>query len=441
MSMQSERTTGRHAARSVGVARPLLLASVAAAAFFGGMCAWSVLAPLESAAMAPGTVIVDTNRKAVQHLEGGVVGRLLVREGDEVQSGQLLVALDQTIVQSTVDRLRGQLHASLALQARLKAERDSAGGIAFPAELTRAADDSAVADLMRAEQRIFEARREQIEGQVRILGQRTAQVNEETRGLADEIRAQDRQIKLIREEQQDVETLMAKGLERRPRVLALQRTTADIEGRRAQNVARIARGQQLIGENEMRALDLKAQLLAEAVQHLRNEEARTLDIREKIHVTEDVLRRTEIRAPVSGRVQGLKVHTVGGVVPPREAIMEIVPAEEQLIVEAQMSTADIDLVHPGLPVELRFMAFNQRSSRPVEGRVLKVSPDRVNDPRTGASFYLLRIAVEDGAALLPGQDLYPGMPVEAMVRTGSQTLLAYLFRPLADSMNRALREE
>lgn len=441
MSVQSHEVTGRRAARAVGVAGPLLLASVAAAAFFGGICAWSALAPLESAAMAPGTVVVDTNRKAVQHLEGGVIGRLLVQEGDEVQGGQLLVALDRTIAQSAVDRLRGQLNASLALQARLKAERDGADTIQFPAELTRAADDPAVADLMRAEQRIFEARREQIDGQTRILGQRTAQVNEETRGLADEIKAQDRQIRLIREETQDVETLMAKGLERRPRLLALQRTAAEIEGRRAQNVARIARGKQLIGENEMRALDLKAQLLSEAVQMLRDEEARILDTREKIHAAEDVLRRIEIRAPVAGRVQGLKVHTIGGVVPPRETIMEIVPAEERLIVEAQMSTGDIDLVQPGLAVELHFTAFNQRNSRPVEGRVLKVSPDRMSDPRTGASFYLLRIVVEDRGGLPDGQDLYPGMPVEAMVRTGSQTLLAYLFRPITDSMNRALREE
>jgi HlyD family type I secretion membrane fusion protein len=431
----------RHEAHAVGVARPLLLAAVAAAAFFGSICAWSALAPLEGAAIAPGTVVVDTNRKAVQHLEGGVVGRLLVREGDAVRQGELLVLLDQTIVRSTVDRLRGQLNASLALQARLKAERDGADAISFPAELTAQAEDADVADLMRAERRIFEARREQIAGQIRILGQRTAQVNEETRGLAEEIRAQGRQIKLIREEQQDVETLMAKGLERRPRVLALQRATADIEGRRAQNVARIARGQQLIGENEMRALDLKAQLLAEAVQQLRDEEARILDTREKIHAAEDVLRRTEIRAPVGGRVQGLKVFTVGGVVPPRETIMEIVPAEEQLIVEAQMSTGDIDLVQPGQPVALHFTAFNQRNSLPVEGRVLKVSPDRMSDPRTGAPYYLLRIAVEDTAALPSGQSLYPGMPVDAMVRTGSQTLLAYLFRPITDSMNRALREE
>ena len=440
MVSQSESPVSPRVSRSMGVLRPLLLAAATGAIFFGSFGAWSGLAPLESAAVAPGIVVVDTNRKAVQHLEGGVVGKLLVQEGDEVRSGQLLVLLDQTQARAAADRLRGELHASLALQARLRAVRDSAPSVQFPPELTASAADPAIQDLIRAETGVFEAQREQLEGQGRILRQRTAQVNEEARGINEQIKAQDRQLRLIHEEATGVEALVDKGLERKARLLALQRQAADIEGQRGQNLANLARGQQVIGENEMRALDLKAQMLSESVQKLRDEEAKILDTREKIHAAEDILQRTEIRAPVGGRVQGLKVFTVGGVVPPRETIMEIVPIDEKLIVEAQLSTNDIDSVHPGLPVQLHFAALNRRSSQSIDGHVLNVSADRMNDQRTGAPFYMLRIGVDLHAALPAGQELYPGMPVEAMVRTGSQTLFAYLTKPILDSMNRALRE-
>lgn len=439
--MTTMNETYRPDLKSLGIAKPLCIAVGTFVTFVGALAAWSALAPLESAALAPGVVVVDTNRKAVQHLEGGVVGRLMVHEGDEVKEGQLLVQLDQTQVRSAVERLRAQLIASQALQARLKAERDEVDAIAFPAEFVANIDDPAVAEVVQGELRIFEARREQLASQERILKQRTAQVTEEGRGINEEIRAQDKQLRLIREEAAGIEALVDKGLERKPRLLGLQRQSADIEGQRAQNVARIARGQQLIGENELRAVDLRAQMLSETVQKLREEEAKILDTREKIRAAEDVLQRTDIRAPVAGRVQGLKVFTVGGVVPPRETIMEIVPADEKLVVEAQMGPSDIDNVRPGLPVQLRFTAFNQRSSYAVDGRVTTVSADRLTDQRTGTPYYLLRIAIE-GTMLLPaGQGLYPGMPVEAMVRTGSQTLMAYLTKPITDSMARAFRED
>jgi HlyD family type I secretion membrane fusion protein len=441
MSATEDRIEGQGSARAMGVRRPLLFAMTLVVAFTGGFGAWSSMAPLESAAIAPGIVVVDTNRKAVQHLEGGVVARLLAHEGATVTAGQLLVLLDQTQARSAVDRLRAQLMASLALRARLKAERDQLAEITFPSELTANAGDLAVADLIRAERHVFETRREQIEGQIRILRQRNTQVDEEIRGLVDEIKAEDLQLKLIREEMADVETLVKKGLERKPRLLALQRQAASIEGLRAQNVARIARNRQTTGENDLRVLDLKAQYLSESVQKLRDEEARIFETREKLRAAEDVLQRTEIRAPVAGRVQSLKVFTVGGVVPPRETIMEIVPGEEKLIVEARLSTADIDKVQAGLPVQLRFTAFNQRSTPSLDGRVLNVSADRMTEQQSGAAFYLVRVTVEQGTSLPAGLSLYPGMPVEVTVRTGSQTLLGYLTRPILDSLHRALRED
>jgi HlyD family secretion protein/epimerase transport system membrane fusion protein len=427
------------ASRAVGVLGPLLFALFVAVLFFGGLGAWSALAPLESATIAPGTIVVENNRKAVQHLEGGVVGRLLVGEGDEVQSDQLLVLLDQTLARATVEQLRGQLYASLALQARLKAERDRLQKVTFPAELTGHADDEQIREMMQAELRIFDARREQVGSQARILRQRNAQVAEEIRGISDEIKAEDRQLRLIREETEDVQSLVAKGLERKPRVLSLQRQSAEIEGRRAQNVARIARGHQAVGENELRILDLEAQLLSEAVQKLRDEEARTAELREKIRAADNILQRTEIRAPVAGRVQGLKVFTVGGVVTPRETIMEIVPADVRLIVEAPVATGDIDAVNAGQAVQLRFTAFSQRNLPSIEGRVLQVSADRMSDQRTGIPYYMARIGI-DAAGLTGGTSLYPGMPVEVMIRTGSHTMLEYLTKPILDSMGRAMRE-
>jgi HlyD family type I secretion membrane fusion protein len=427
------------ASRAVGVLGPLLFALFVAALFFGGLGAWSALAPLESATIAPGTIVVENNRKAVQHLEGGVVGQLLVREGDEVQSDQLLVLLDQTLARATVEQLRGQLYASLALQARLKAERDRLPKVTFPAELTGHADDGQIGELMLAELRIFDARREQVDSQARILRQRNAQVAEEIRGISDEIKAEDRQLRLIREETEDVQSLVAKGLERKPRVLSLQRQSAEIEGRRAQNVARIARGHQAVGENELRILDLEAQLLSEAVQKLRDEEARTAELREKIRAADNILQRTEIRAPVAGRIQGLKVFTVGGVITPRETIMEIVPADVRLIVEAPVATGDIDTVNAGQAVQLRFTAFNLRNLPSIEGRVLQVSADRMSDQRTGIPYYMARIGI-DADALSSETSLTPGMPVEVMIRSGSHTMLEYLTKPILDSMRRAMRE-
>ena len=232
---------------------------------------------------------------------------------------------------------------------------------------------------------------------------------------------------------------MARSRTSRARVLSLQRQSAEIEGRRAQNVARIARGHQAVGENELRILDLEAQLLSEAVQKLRDEEARTAELREKIRAADNILQRTEIRAPVAGRIQGLKVFTVGGVITPRETIMEIVPADVRLIVEAPVATGDIDTVNAGQAVQLRFTAFNLRNLPSIEGRVLQVSADRMSDQRTGIPYYMARIGI-DADALSSETSLTPGMPVEVMIRSGSHTMLEYLTKPILDSMRRAMRE-
>lgn len=246
---------------------------------------------------------------------------------------------------------------------------------------------------------------------------------------------------LIAEEVHDISYLLSKGLDRKTRLLGLQRQQAEIEGARAQNTARVARAHQSIQENQMKAVDLRTAAINEVVAKLREEQGRAAELAERVRAAEDILSRTVVRAPVSGRVVGQKVFTPGGVIAPRDVVMEIVPTNDRLVVEARVAPGDIDVVHPGLTVQLRFSALNQRVTPILDGTVESVSADRLTDQRTDQPYYLARIAVDPKARDEAKVSLYPGMPVEAMIVTGSRTLLGYLMKPLADSLNRSLRED
>lgn len=426
--------------KAVGVRGPLLFAIVVTVVGIGGAGVWSALAQIEGAAIAPGVLVVDSSRKTVQHLEGGTVAELLVREGDTVVADQVLIRLDRTVPEATMQLVRGQHQASQAVAARLAAERDDLRDISFPPALLDAGDEPNVRDLMHAERRVFSARREQIAGQIRILRQRNLQIDEQIRGTRAEIRAQDQQLRLITEETDAVAKLVETGYSPRPRLLQLQRQIAEVEGAKARNVGKLAELGQQIGEGEMRIIDLRAQFLSEAVQKLRDEQTRIFELAERIRAAEDTLRRTEIRAPAPGRVVGLKVFTVGGVITPRDPLMDIVPGEDVLVVDAQLAVIDIDVVRVGLPVQLRFSSLNQRTTPTIEGKVTKISADRLVDQRSGQPFYTVRIAVGSTERLPKEVELQPGMPVEAMILTGARTMLEYFAKPLLDSMQRAFRE-
>ena len=410
--------------------------------FFGLFGAWAALAPLQSAAIAPGLVSVDTNRKTIQHLEGGIVGDILVREGDTVAAGQILIRLDEIQARSTLDLLRGRMATATARQARLEAERDGRPEVAFPDWLEDGREDPKVAEILDGQLNIFQARKESKSGQVAILGQRIAQFSEEIEGLEGQIKAEDRQIKLIGQELKDVKRLVDKGLARRPRLLELQRRSAEIEGSRHRNQARIARARQQIGEAELRITELQTELVNDVVAELREVQAEILDLTEQLRAATDVLKRTEIRAPIAGTIVGLQVHTTGGVIGPGERLMEVVPSEDRLIIEAKVDPVDIDIVRQGLPAQVRFSAFSQRSQVPVDGEVTSVSADSLTDERSGEPFYLARVELTgDPTMTLDGAALYPGMQAEVIVITGERTALSYLMRPLLRSFNRALREE
>lgn len=412
------------------------------AVFFGIFGVWAAVAPLNTAAIAPGEVTVEGKRKTVQHFEGGIVSEILVRDGAQVAAGQVLVRLERTQAQAVLSLVEGRHLSARALAARLVAERDDAETIVFPPAMLSRAADPAYRTAMDGQRRIFDARRNALSSKIALLRKRDSQVRIEISGLRAQVKADDRQLALIEEELSGIRSLVKRGLVPKPRLLALERRAAEISGGRGRNIAAIARAQQSMGETRLKIQDLKASRLNEVVRELRDVESRLDDLGERRSASSDVLTRTEIRAPIAGTVVGLKIATTGGVIAAGEAIMDIVPADDRLIVEAKVSPQDIDIVRAGLPAQVRFTALSQRNSVPVDGDVVSVSADRLADQFTPEGYYLARIALlPDVQKSLGGVKLQPGMQAEVMIVTGANTALGYFMKPVANSFNRAFREE
>jgi membrane fusion protein, epimerase transport system len=426
--------------RAMGIAGPIAIGGAIVALFFGVFGAWAAFAPLESAAVARGVISVETQRKTIQHLEGGIVAEIRVRDGDEVGAEETLVVLDDTQARATLELLKGRQRAAQALEARLIAERDGRTEIAFPAAV-RDVTGADVAQLMRAQANIFTGRRQSIAGQTAILEQRIGQIQEEIRGLRGQTAAQAEQLALTNDEIASNQKLVDEGLSGKTRLLELQRALAEVTGDHSQSVASIARAEQNIEETRLQMADLKTNFINEAVQQLGVVQNDLLDLGEQIRSAEDVLRRTVIRSPMAGTVVGLQVHTVGGVVAPGQALLDVVPKGDRLVVEAFVDPQDIDVVEIGRPAQVRLTALTQRNLAPLKGRVTTVSADRLTDQRTGVDYFLARVELDEGQAAALGDDrLYPGMQAEIMIVTGARTTLDYLSQPIVDSFNRAFRE-
>ena len=409
--------------------------------FLAGLIGWSAVAPLESAAIAPGVVSVDGYRKTVQHLEGGIVGEILVREGDRVAAGQVLIRLDDTTPRASLDLLYGRWQVASALEARLHAERDGLQEVRYPEALTARRDDAKTLQILEGQNNIFQARREALRSQVAILDQRAAQYREEIGGIEGQIRSETEQLGFVAEELAGVQKLFDKGIARKPKLLQLKRRAAEIAGSRNLHQAQIARAHQSIGETRMRAADLETTRLNQVVEDLRKVQAELYDLNERLHAAEDVLARTVIRAPLDGAVVDLRVHTAGGVIASGAPLLDIVPQNERLVVEARIDPKDIDVVREGLEAQVRFTAFNQRHRAPAEAVLTSISADLLTDEASGQSYYLARVELaEDGGAADELDTLYPGMQAEVMIVTGSRTALDYLLEPLVLSLNRAFRE-
>ena len=425
----------------MGVARTMVIGAVVVALFFGGFGVWAGFAPLESAAIAQGDLSVSGERKAVQHLEGGIVNEIRVREGDFVQAGQTVVVLDETRTRAKFAQLLGQFRSAAALKARLEAERDGLEEVRYPEWLNRAVATEGADDFTATQDRIFRARARSLENRVAIYRKRIAQMREESAGLQEENAAKDRQIALLADEVDSMRALVEKGYEGKSRMYVLERRKAETEGDRANNRARIARVGQRIGETRLAMVELANGNLTAVVAELRDVESRMSDLRESLSAARAELARTRVTAPVAGTVVNLRVFTRGGVVRAGQTLMEIVPVDEDLVIVARIAPTDIDSVYPDLPAQARLTAFSHLTTPILSATVQQVSADILADERTGIPYYEARVTLDPGQPELRNLKLQPGMPVEVMIITGKRTALDYLLKPIVASFGRALREQ
>jgi HlyD family type I secretion membrane fusion protein len=407
--------------------------------FFGGFGAWAALAPLSGAVVAPGQIQSGSDRKTVQHLEGGIIAEIRVREGDRVQANDVLVRLDDIETRTAAEALRAQLIELASRETRLMAERDGTPMAAFDAPLLALArtDHPTLAGQVS----LFDSRWRTYQGQIAILEQRIAQSEAHIRALTAQVRSAERQMVLIREETASVRELVEKGLERRPRLLALEREAARLEGERGESDGLIVQARQAIVEARMEISALNDKRVTDAETELRDVQLRRAETTERLAAAEARLDRTAVLAPQDGIVLNLRYVTPGGVITAGAPILDLVPAEDNLAIEARVRPIDVDEVAIGQTADVRLVGLKQRVTPTLTGRVMRLSADTLADERTGESYYEARVEIP-AAELdrLGDHQLGPGMPAEVMILTGERTLVDYLVQPIMDSFARALRE-
>lgn len=434
----------RDDARSISpsIKRHIWVIMLIALALIGGLGSWAMATTLAGAVVANGSFVVDSYVKQVQHPTGGIVGEILVQNGDRVESGDVLLRLDATQTQANLAIVVKRLDEMAARLARLQAERDDLDSIVFPDTLLARTDDPDAAAAMRSEQSLFSFRQTAREGQKAQLRERIEQYRAEVAGLETQAEAFGRALAVTETEIADLKTLFDKNLVSVQRLNALEREAASLEASRGEVLAHRAQALGKITETELQILQIDIDLKTEVGQELREVQVQIGEYVERRITAEDALHRIDLVAPQDGIVHQLAVHTVGGVINAAEVLMEIVPDNDSLALDANVSPADIDQIHLGQPAIVRLSAFNQRTTPELNGWVNRIAADAIQDERTGRSFYRVRITVSpEELERLQSLTLVPGMPAEAFIQTGERTPLSYLIKPLSDQINRAFREE
>lgn len=421
-----------------GPARLGLAAVVLIVAGFGG---WAATAPLAGGAVAPGVISPDGSRKTVQHLEGGIIGEILVRDGDAVATGAHLLVLEETQARARYEMQLGQDRALQAMRARLTAEQLGDRDISFPDELIVAAGEREVRDILAVQRQLFATRSSAHAARKRVLMQRIRQIREQIHGLEAQLESSSQRLAIVEDELAGKEKLLRKGLMPKPHVLAVRRARAEVEGDRGEYRASIARAEQQIGEAQLELVKLDAERADEIATELDKVRGELVQSGEQLGTLRDTLRRTVVTAPVDGTIVNLRFKTRGGVIRAGDPILDIVPAGDDLLIDARVAPTDIDVVHVGLPAQVHLSAYSQRSLPRITGRVRSVSADSLQDQR-GVSYYLARVEVDrdELARLAAGVQLVPGMPAEVLIVTSERTLFGYLLQPFRDIFRRSLRE-
>src|SRR5262245_49591874 len=408
---------------------------------FLGLGGWAAVTPLGIAVVASGFVTTEGNKKTIQHLEGGIIKEILIREGQHVEAGQIILRLDETAPKANVEIYGNQLYAAVARESRLAAEVDGSPEIRFPEELTGAANNPIAAKAIDDQLGQFRERRASLDGQISILSSRVDQLREQIEGIDQQRAANEAQVKFINDELRDVRSLYEKSLIPKTRWLALERESARLSGEIGRAIADRAKAEKSIGENELQMQQTKQKFQEEAGRDLVDTREKLRELRSKFVVAQDALRRLDIQAPVTGRVQNLKVFTVGAVARQGEPLLEIAPDQDRLVIQAHVATLDIQGVHAGNVAEVRFPAFHDRALPMIAGTILSISQDRLMDESTKQPYYLALIDVPEGN--IPTHyrgKVASGMNAEVIMPTIERTALNYLVEPLRNRMRTAFRE-
>jgi HlyD family secretion protein/epimerase transport system membrane fusion protein len=422
---------------------PVVVGYIIVLLFFGGLGTWAALAPVAGAVIASGVVSPDGSRKKVQHLEGGIIDRILVDDGDRVQTGDALVVLQETQARAAFEVLQGQRGLLAAQLARLLAEQANRDQVTFADWLlAQEADDVELGEILQGQRDLFTARHKLHEGRKLIGLKRVDELREEITSLREQAKSQREQLQYLAEELEAKKPLLDRGMLPRPDFLALQRLRAEIEGELAENIGRIASAKQKIGETKLQVVNEDAVRLEKIVSDLAETRSELASVEERLLAQRDILKRTVIVAPVAGVIMQMRFHTTGGVVGPGEPVLDIVPQDVELLIDARVQPVDIDEVTTGQQARVHFLAYSERNLPQIHGTVRSVSADSLLDEISGQSYYLARVEVPPKELEKLGEDITitPGMPAEVLIMTGERTVLQYLVQPLIDSLRRTFRE-
>jgi len=402
---------------------------------FGGLVAWASLAPLDKGVVASGVIKVASYRKTIQHQYGGTVEEILVREGDRIKKGQVLIRLNDVQAKANLSQVRSEYLANLGMEARLLSERRMADRIAFPREITALKGHPEIDDIISRQEELFRTRRNVLENEKKILRENIEGL-EIYIGRLEELQAsRAKQIELIMKEMEPLRELAEQGYYPRNRILEMERMLADLQGRRSEDLGNIARSRTAVSELKMRITRIEQEFLKEVDTQSTEVQKKVVALKDQYGATADVLERTKIRTPEDGIVIGLRMHTPGGVIMPGHPVLDLIPLNAELIVEAWVMPNDIDKVHTGLKADLRFSAFGTPRTPVAEGEVILISADRMFDEASRMAYYMCRVKItEKGLKDLKELTLQLGMPVEVILKTGEHTLISYLMKPLLNRL-------